>query len=76
MSRYLPALRPAKVLKALQRAGFYVHHTKGAHHILKHPEKAQLRVTRPIHNADLKRKTLMSIIDQAGYSVEEFLRLL
>jgi hypothetical protein len=27
-----------------------------------------------MHNADLKRKTLTSIINQAGYSVEEFLR--
>jgi predicted RNA binding protein YcfA (HicA-like mRNA interferase family) len=76
MSRHLPALRPAKVLKALQRAGFYIHHTKGGHHILKHPHKGGLRVTLPIHNADLKRKTLTSIIDQAGYSVEEFLQML
>ena len=29
-----------------------------------------------MHKADLKRKTLASIIDQAGYSVEEFLELL
>jgi hypothetical protein len=29
-----------------------------------------------MHNRDLKRKTLMFIIDQAGYSVEEFLGLL
>jgi len=29
-----------------------------------------------VHNDDLKRKTLTSIIDQAGYSVEEFLKLL
>jgi len=29
-----------------------------------------------MHNRDLKRKTLMSIIDQTGYTVEEFLRLL
>src|ERR1039458_6574409 len=39
MSQHLPALRPAKVLKALQRAGFYIHHTKGSHHFLKHPAK-------------------------------------
>jgi predicted RNA binding protein YcfA (HicA-like mRNA interferase family) len=76
VSRQLPALRPAKVLRALERAGFYVHHSKGGHHILRHAERPQLRVTLPMHNADLKRKTLTSIIDQAGYSVEEFLRLL
>jgi predicted RNA binding protein YcfA (HicA-like mRNA interferase family) len=76
MSQHLPALRPAKVLKALQRAGFYIHHTKGSHHFLKHPDKPELRVTVPMHNADLKRKTLTSIIDQAGYTPEEFLELL
>jgi|ERR1017187_1842519 predicted RNA binding protein YcfA (HicA-like mRNA interferase family) len=57
MSRQLPALRSAKVLKALLRAGFYIHHTKGSHHFLKHPDKPELRVTVPMHNADLKRKT-------------------
>ncbi len=29
-----------------------------------------------MHKTDLKRKTLATIIDQAGYSVEEFLELL
>ena len=81
MSQHLPALRPVKVLKALQRAGFFVfttcvHHIKGSHHFLKHPDRPDLRVTVPVHNDDLKRKTLASIIDQAGYSVEEFLELL
>jgi predicted RNA binding protein YcfA (HicA-like mRNA interferase family) len=76
MSRHLPALRPAKVLKALQRAGFYIHHTKGSHHFLKHPDRPGVRVTLAMHNDDLKRKTLASIIEQAGYTTEEFLELL
>jgi predicted RNA binding protein YcfA (HicA-like mRNA interferase family) len=76
MSQHLPALRPAKVLKALQRAGFYIHHSKGSHHFLKHPSRPDLLVTVPMHSNDLKRKTLISIIRQAGYSVEEFLELL
>jgi len=76
MSHHLPALRPAKVLKALLRAGFYIHHTKGSHHFLKHADKPGVRVTLPMHSDELKRKTLASIIDQAGYSVEEFLELL
>jgi len=75
MSEHLPALRPIKVLKALQRAGFYIHHTKGSHHILKHPGKPDLRVTVAMHNEDLKRKTLLTIIRQAGYTIEEFLEL-
>lgn len=76
MSQHLPALKPAKVLRALQRAGFYVHHIKGSHHYLKHHDRPELRVTIPVHGSDLKRRTLVSIIDQAGLSVEEFLRFL
>jgi predicted RNA binding protein YcfA (HicA-like mRNA interferase family) len=72
MSQYLPALRPAKVLKALQGAGFYIHHTKGAHHFLKHPDKPGLRVTLSMHNTDLKRKTLASIIEQAATHPRNF----
>jgi predicted RNA binding protein YcfA (HicA-like mRNA interferase family) len=76
MSQHLPALKPAQVLRALQRAGFYIHHTKGSHYILKHPDRPHLRVTLPFHGTDLKRRTLTSIIDQAGFSVEEFVDLL
>jgi predicted RNA binding protein YcfA (HicA-like mRNA interferase family) len=76
MSQHLPALRPAKVLRVLQRAGFYVDHIKGSHYYLKHPNKPKLRVTLPFHGTDLKRRTLTSIIDQAGLSVEEFIDLL
>jgi predicted RNA binding protein YcfA (HicA-like mRNA interferase family) len=76
MSQRLPALRPRRVLQALQRAGFFVHHTAGSHYVLKHPEKPTLRVTVPYHNKDLKRRTLASIIEQSGMTVDEFIRLL
>ena len=76
MSQRLPALRPRRVLQALQRGGFFVHHTTGSHYVLKHPEKPTLRVTVPYHNKDLKRRTLASIIEQAGMTVDEFIRLL
>jgi predicted RNA binding protein YcfA (HicA-like mRNA interferase family) len=33
-------------------------------------------VTVAVHNKDLKRKTLASIIDQAGLTPEEFIKLL
>jgi predicted RNA binding protein YcfA (HicA-like mRNA interferase family) len=76
MSGRLLALKPKEVFRALQRAGFYVHHTTGSHYILKHPDKPGIRVTLPWHNRDLKRGTLASVIEQAGYTVEEFLRFL
>jgi predicted RNA binding protein YcfA (HicA-like mRNA interferase family) len=64
------------VLQALQREGFFIHHTAGNHYVLKHPDKPALRVTLPYHNKDLKRRTLASIIEQAGMNVDEFIRLL
>ena len=76
MSQRLPALKPRDVLRALQRAGFFVHHTSGSHYILKHPGKLNLRVSVAYHNKDLKRRTLESIIEQAGLTVEEFLKFL
>jgi len=42
---------------------------------LKHPDKPTLRVT-AYHNKDLKRKTLESIIKQAGLTNEDFLKCL
>ena len=76
MSQRLPALKPREVLRALQRAGFFVHHTSGSHYILKHPDKPNLRVSVAYHNKDLKRRTLESIIEQAGLTVDEFVSFL
>jgi predicted RNA binding protein YcfA (HicA-like mRNA interferase family) len=64
------------VLRALQRAGFAIDHVTGAHHILYHSAKPQLRVTVARHNRDIKPKTLHSIIRQAGLTVDEFFDLL
>ena len=50
MSQHLPALKPKDVLRALTRAGFFIHHTTGSHHVLKHPDKHLLRVTLAWHN--------------------------
>ena len=74
MSRRLPALTPKDVFRVLQRAGFY--HATGSHYYLKHAGKPGVRVTLPWHNKDLKRGTLASIIDQAGFSTSEFTELL
>jgi len=76
MSQRVPPIKPRDLLRVLGRAGFIVHHTSGSHYVLKHPKKPQLRVTVPYHSKDLKRRTLSSIIHQAGLSTEQFLELL
>ena len=40
------------------------------------PSKPELRVTIPYHNKDQTRKTLSLIVDQAGYTLEGFIKLL
>ena len=76
MSRRLPALRPELVIRALERAGFFVHHIKGSHHYLKYPDRPRIRVSVPVHRKDLPRGTLRAIIRQAGLTTEQFLDLL
>jgi predicted RNA binding protein YcfA (HicA-like mRNA interferase family) len=76
MGQRLPAVKPKEVIRALERAGFFVHHATGSHYILKHPDRPLLRVTVAWHNRELKRKTLASIIEQAGYTAGEFVELL
>ncbi len=44
--------------------------------VLKHSQKTQLRVTIPWHNKDLRIGTPRSIIDQAGFTVSEFVELI
>jgi predicted RNA binding protein YcfA (HicA-like mRNA interferase family) len=76
MSQRLPALKPKDVYRALTRAGFELHHVTGSHYILKHPDQPALRVTLPWHNKDLKLGTLRSIVEQSGYTTDEFRELL
>ena len=69
-------LKPRQVVRALERAGWCVHHTTGSHVQLKHPLKAG-RVTVPYHQRfALPAHIVKSIIRQAGLENDEFLRLL
>ncbi|HBB86584.1 MAG TPA: hypothetical protein DC047_03095 [Blastocatellia bacterium] len=69
----LPQLKPRQVVRGLERAGFAKRKSKGGHRTY---VKGALRVTLPYHATDIKPGTLRSIIDQAGMTVEEFLRYL
>lgn len=72
----LPRVTGEKVLKALQRAGFVLVHTKGSHHFLYHASKDCI-VTVPVHSGVvLAPKTLKSILSQAHLTIEEFAALL
>jgi predicted RNA binding protein YcfA (HicA-like mRNA interferase family) len=72
----LPVVTPRRLIRALERAGFFVHHVKGSHHYLKHPDNPALRVSVPFHAKDLKRGTLRSILRQTGLTIEQLVSLL
>jgi predicted RNA binding protein YcfA (HicA-like mRNA interferase family) len=67
----LPVLKPREVIKILKKQGFVELRQIGSHLHLWHNEK-KLRVTVPIHNKDLKRKTLVSIIRQSRSEIKDF----
>ena len=61
MSDRLPALTPRKIIRALERAGFYIHHTSGSHCSLRRPDKPHLRITIAYHRKDLPRSVFSSL---------------
>jgi predicted RNA binding protein YcfA (HicA-like mRNA interferase family) len=72
----IPSVKAGRLIKALERAGFYVHHTTGGHYVLKHTQKPHLRVVVPHHSGDVKRGVLRSILYQAELTVEELIDLI
>jgi predicted RNA binding protein YcfA (HicA-like mRNA interferase family) len=76
MAGKLPVLKPKEVVRALERAGFSVHHHTGSHARLIHASRPEIRVTVPIHNKDLQPSLLKRILKQAQLADEEFLSLL
>ena len=62
-----------ELVKALQRIGFVVSRQKGSRIILKRSEPYR-RVVVPNHKS-IRPGTLRHILDEAGITVEEFLKL-
>lgn len=71
----LPSLKPKKVVKILLKIGFMEARQTGSHLILVNREAKKI-IPIPIHNKDLKRGLLISIIKQSGLTIEEFIKLL
>jgi predicted RNA binding protein YcfA (HicA-like mRNA interferase family) len=73
----LTSVSGARLIRALQRAGFFVHHTTGGHYVLKHPDRPAVRIVVPYHgSADVKRGIRRSILRQAGLTADDLARLL
>ncbi|HID19276.1 TPA: addiction module toxin, HicA family [Candidatus Bathyarchaeota archaeon] len=74
MSRILP-LKPNKLIKVLQKAGFQPVRRKGSHVILMNERRT--RIVIPVHPGKEVKPTLVrAILKEAGLSREEFNKLL
>ena len=71
----IPIINGTKLIKILRKKGFILNRIKGSHHILIHPEK-QLTISVPVHKGKTLGKGItLSIIKDAGLTIEEFLKL-
>jgi predicted RNA binding protein YcfA (HicA-like mRNA interferase family) len=74
--RGYPGITSEATVRALRAAGWQEVRRRGSHVILHHASRPG-RVTVPVHaGVILKPKTLLSILEQAGVRVEEFVNLL
>lgn len=71
----LPILKVAEIIKTLLRAGFRIIRSRGSHYRFEQPASKR-RVTVSFHPGDVPRKTLFSILRQAGLTSSEFLKYL
>jgi predicted RNA binding protein YcfA (HicA-like mRNA interferase family) len=68
----LPRVTGREVLRALGKLGWVVVVQKGSHAHLKHPSRVG-RVTVPLHAGEtFGPRLLLSILNQAGISADEF----
>lgn len=69
----LPMISGDEFAKAMRKVGYIWDHTEGSHMILLHPSGRRLSVPR---HKELGRGLLRSLIQDAGLTREEFIRLL
>jgi len=76
MTKRLPLVSAAEIVKALERAGFHEIPGRGkGSHIFVHRQDTPKGITIP-REKEVKRGTLRAIIRQADLTVEQFIALL
>jgi len=70
MSEKLPRVTATDIIKALEKAGFFLARQSGSHKIYKNEQGK--RATVPFHSGDiLHPKVLKSILKDAGLTIED-----
>lgn len=71
----LPIIKVKKLIRVLEKLGFFKYHQVGSHAQFKHTDGR--RVTVPVHHGkDIGKKMISGIISDLDLSVEEFIKLL
>jgi predicted RNA binding protein YcfA (HicA-like mRNA interferase family) len=71
----IPVVSGAKVVKALESAGFVVVRIAGSHYVMQHPDGRAVPV--PVHaGRDMPKGTLRNILAIIGMTADEFRALL
>lgn len=64
-----------KLVRVLERFGWYVERVKGSHHILQHSGHPRVTLSVPVHGEEtLPVGTLVSLLHDAGIAVDDFNR--
>ncbi len=72
----LPVLKPSDVIRKLRKAGFvFDRHAKGSHEMWYNPDTRKRTVVPNHPGKDIPKGTLRAIIQQAGFTIDEFNRL-
>ncbi|MBI2550807.1 type II toxin-antitoxin system HicA family toxin [Candidatus Uhrbacteria bacterium] len=75
MTPKMPVVNARELIRALERAGFFVARQSGSHVIMKRISDKR-RVVVPSHVGDVHQGIMRSILHQANMPVDEFLNLL
>ncbi|NQS98760.1 MAG: type II toxin-antitoxin system HicA family toxin [candidate division Zixibacteria bacterium] len=76
MTPKLPVITPKRLIRSLEKAGFFVHHQRGSHITMRHSDFPDRRVIIPCHSRDLKKGLLKGILKDAGLTAEDLRELL
>jgi len=72
----LPQVKGNRLVKALQKRGWYIDRSRGSHTIMRNDSKPGAKIIVPVHTSPVKPGTLSNIMRKAEISKEELEDLL
>jgi len=72
----LPQVKGNRLVKTLQKKGWYIDRTRGSHTIMRNDARPNTKIVVPIHTSPIKPGTLSNILKKAEISREELEGLL